>query len=87
MYAPDKNIPPNHREIKYKKLGYLSLDSNEKSGFQARELKSVYIDTPCMYMKFVLQKCYVNKFNIFNQVGLVALSVFGEPLDAPPGYA
>lgn len=30
---PDKNIPQNYREIKYKKLGYLSLDSNERGGF------------------------------------------------------
>ena len=51
---PDGNIPQNNREIRYKKLGYLSLDSNEQSGYQARELKSVYIDTPCQYLKLVL---------------------------------
>ncbi|KAM3137982.1 hypothetical protein pb186bvf_009877 [Paramecium bursaria] len=87
VYMPDKNIPPNHREIKYKKLGYLSLDTNERGGFQARELKSVYIDTPALYMKFLFQKCHINKFNLFNQIGVIALSVFGDPLDAPPGYA
>ena len=63
---PDKNIPPQYNQIKYKKLGYLSLDSNERGGYQARELKSVYVDTPCLFMKFVFQKCYVNKFNLFN---------------------
>lgn len=37
-------------------------------------------------MKFVFQKCHVNKFNLFNQIGMIALSVYGEPLDAPAGY-
>ncbi|CAD8188747.1 unnamed protein product [Paramecium pentaurelia] len=86
VHMPDKNVPPQYNQIKYKKLGYLSLDSNERGGYQARELKSVYIDTPCLFMKFVFQKCYVNKFNLFNQIGVIALSVFGEPLDSPPGY-
>ena len=36
-------IPLN--EIKFDRLGYLSLDANERSGFSARELKSVYVDT------------------------------------------
>jgi len=43
-YLPDPNSPYQNQDIKYKKLGYLSLDSNERTGFQARELKSVYID-------------------------------------------
>ncbi|OLP97488.1 Centrosomal protein of 104 kDa [Symbiodinium microadriaticum] len=30
--------------LSFKRLGYLSLDSNERSQFQARELKSVYVD-------------------------------------------
>lgn len=68
VYMPDAQIPPNNREIRYKKLGYLSLDSNEKSSYQARELKSVYIDAPCLYLKLVLNKCHLNKYNLFNQV-------------------
>jgi centrosomal protein CEP104 len=57
-------IPLN--EIKFKRLGYLSLDSNERSGFQARELKSVYVDSVSLLLKVVLHKCHVNKFNLFN---------------------
>jgi len=67
-------------EIRYKKLGYLSLDSNERSNFQARELKSVYIEAPCMYIKLVFHKCHLNKYNLFNQVGLIALSFYGDVL-------
>lgn len=71
-------------ELKFKKLGYLSLDSNERSGYQSRELKTVYIDSPCLYLKIVLNKCHLNKFNLFNQVGLIAIGVFGDPMTGAP---
>ena len=70
-------IPLN--EIKFKRLGYLSLDSNERSGFQARELKSVYVDSVALLLKIVLHKCHINKFNLFNQVGIIAMNCMGEP--------
>lgn len=70
----------NPAEIKFKKIGYFYFNSNEKSNFQSRELKTVYLETPCSYVKLVLNKCHVNKLNVFNQVGLIALSIFGEPL-------
>lgn len=72
-------IPPID-QIKWRRLGYLSLDNNEKSGFQARELKSVFIDTKALYLKIALNKCHVNKYNMFNQVGLIAINAMGEEL-------
>jgi centrosomal protein CEP104 len=53
---------------KWKRLGYLSLDSNERSGFKARELKSVYIDAKGHFLKLLVHKCHVNSLNLFNQV-------------------
>ena len=50
---------------KYKKIGYLSLDTNERSNCQARELKIVYTDYFCVRVKFNLLKCYQNSHNIF----------------------
>jgi centrosomal protein CEP104 len=69
-------IPLN--EVKFNRLGYLSLESNEKSGFQARELKSVYVDAFSLLLKIVLHKCHVNKFNLYNQVGVIAVNCMGE---------
>lgn len=66
---------------KFKKIGYLSLDSNERSNFQARELKSVYIDHECQKIKLVLHKNYTNKHNTFNQVGIISVNVNGEYLN------
>ena len=31
-------------QARYKRLGFLSLDSNERSSFEARELKSVHVN-------------------------------------------
>ena len=39
--------------IEFKKLGYMGLDSNERSQFQARELKSVYVDQVTLLLKIV----------------------------------
>lgn len=64
----------------FKRLGYLSLDSNERSQFQARELKSVYVDVSAQFLRIVLHKCHVNRYNIVNQVGLIALHCSGEVL-------
>ncbi len=62
----------------------MALDSNEKSNFQARELKSVYVDQVTLLLKIVFHKCYVNKYNLYNQVGLVAVNCMGE-LYSPGG--
>jgi centrosomal protein CEP104 len=51
-----------------KRLGYLSFDSNEKSAFKARELKSVHVSTAAHLLRLVFHKCHINKLNIYNQV-------------------
>lgn len=65
-------------KVAFKRLGYLSLNSNERSQFQARELKSVYIDHRARFLRIKLHKCHVNKYNLVNQVGLIAVNVLGE---------
>jgi len=66
--------------VQFKRLGYLSLDNNERSQFQARELKSVYVDVSAQFLKLVFHKCHVNRYNIVNQVALIALHCSGEVL-------
>lgn len=71
-------------------MGYLSLDANDRSGFQARELKSVYVDSPALLLKLIFHKCHLNNFNVFNQIGLIALNCIGSnnpaELDGPAAY-
>lgn len=55
----------------------MTLDTNEKSNFQARELKTVYIDCVGRFFKFIFQKNYVNSHNYYSQVGVVAINLVG----------
>lgn len=68
---------PDYHSAKFKRLGYLSLDSNERSGYRARELKTVYVESEGAYIRFIVHKCYMNKYNMFQQVGIVAVNFLG----------
>jgi len=75
-------VGEDYSTAKFQRLGYLSLDSNDRSGFRARELKSVYIDATGQYLKLCMHKCFINKYNLYNQVGLIAINALGEPGDS-----
>lgn len=58
----------SYESAQFRRLGYLSLNSNERSKYQARELKSVYVNAPGQYLRMLVHKCYINEVNLFNQV-------------------
>ncbi|XP_056240342.1 centrosomal protein of 104 kDa isoform X1 [Seriola aureovittata] len=64
-----------------RRLGYVSLSDNEKTGFKARELKSVHVDAIGTYLRITFHKNHVNGYNQYNQVALVAINVLGDSLD------
>ncbi|CAB1118634.1 unnamed protein product [Ectocarpus sp. CCAP 1310/34] len=70
----------SYESAHFRRLGYLSLNSNERSKYQARELKSVYVNAPGQYLRMLVHKCYINEVNLFNQVGIVAVNLLGEKL-------
>jgi centrosomal protein CEP104 len=49
--------------------------------FTARELKSIHIDAVVSGIHLTLHKCHLNHLNIYNQVGIVALSLLGVPAE------
>lgn len=61
-----------------RRLGYVSLNSNEQSQYQARELKSINI-TPqrAMFVKLILHDCWKNDLNPYNQVGIISIQLLG----------
>ncbi|XP_029362687.1 centrosomal protein of 104 kDa isoform X2 [Echeneis naucrates] len=65
----------------WREVGYVSLSDNEKTGFKARELKSVHVDAIGTYLRMTFHKNHVNIYNHYNQVSLVAINVLGESLD------
>lgn len=75
----------SYKTATFNRLGYLSLDSNERSGFSARELKTVYIDNIFgSFIKLIINEPHMNKQNIYNQVGIIAVSLMGNADDAAP---
>ncbi|XP_030589326.1 centrosomal protein of 104 kDa isoform X2 [Archocentrus centrarchus] len=64
-----------------RRLGYVFLSDNEKTGFKARELKSVHVDAIGTYLRISFHRNYINRYNSYNQVGLVAINVLGDALD------
>ncbi|KAM6435484.1 centrosomal protein of 104 kDa isoform 1-T3 [Liasis olivaceus] len=76
---PDYFAP--YKSERFQRLGYVSLSDNEKTGYRARELKSVYVDAVGQYLKLTFHKNYVNRYNLYSQVALVAINIIGEPAD------
>ena len=74
--------------VEYTRLGHFSLDSNERSGFQARELKTVYVPRASegRFLKLLLHKCHVNEHNLYNQLGLLAVRAIGTGPGAIAGH-
>ncbi|XP_072040175.1 centrosomal protein of 104 kDa-like isoform X2 [Amphiura filiformis] len=78
------SLPPDHittlHGTRYKRLGYVAMADNEKTGFKARELKSVHVDAVGRYLRLVIHKNHVNKYNLYNQAGIVAINVIGDEM-------
>ncbi|NWH76291.1 CE104 protein, partial [Piaya cayana] len=70
-----------YQSERFHRLGYVALSDNEKTDFKARELKSVYMDAVGQYLKLIFHKNYVNKYNLYGQVALVAVNIIGDPAD------
>nr|XP_021510855.1 centrosomal protein of 104 kDa isoform X2 [Meriones unguiculatus] len=76
---PDYLVP--YQAERFRRLGYVSLCDNEKTGCKARELKSVYVDAVGQFLKLIFHQNHANKYNIYNQVALVAINIIGDPAD------
>lgn len=75
------DIYKNYKRVTFQKLGYIRMDTNSRTNYKAREYRKVFINTNCIYLKLVLHKNYVNKYNVFNQVGLISLDFLGIPFN------
>ncbi|GMF40249.1 unnamed protein product [Phytophthora fragariaefolia] len=65
---------------RFSRLGFLTLKANTESRYLARELKTVHIDQEAALLKLRIHASHANEHNLFGQVGVMAVSLFGEPL-------
>lgn len=59
-------VTPANSGLIFRRLGHFSLDNNEQSGYQSRELKTVHLGVTCQYFKLVMHKSHDNSYNLFN---------------------
>ncbi|CAD2217504.1 UvrB/uvrC motif containing protein, putative [Angomonas deanei] len=64
--------------VEFVRLGHVRLDQNTLTNFSARELKTIGIQRQCSFVKLVLRKPHHNTYNLFQQVGLVAITAHGQ---------
>eukprot|EP01028_Stygiella_incarcerata_P009186 TRINITY_DN4292_c0_g1_i5.p1 TRINITY_DN4292_c0_g1~~TRINITY_DN4292_c0_g1_i5.p1 ORF type:complete len:869 (+),score=256.92 TRINITY_DN4292_c0_g1_i5:100-2706(+) len=77
--GPEDKEPPSFHGVEWKRLGYVSLDKNDKTEYRARELKTIQFSAHHVaYLKIVLQRNHVNVKNLYNQVGIVGFRCFGS---------
>lgn len=72
---------------KFIRLGFLTLKPNTESRYMARELKTVHIDQEAALLKLKIHSCHANEHNLYNQVGIMAISLIGEPLGLLPSHS
>ena len=66
--------------IVVKRLGTLRFDSNGESGYRARELKTVHVNVKdATEVRLEFPGCHENAKNDGRQIGLIALTIIGEP--------
>ena len=56
-------------------LGYITLDSNERSGYLSREQKYIPINKRADLVQLVLKGCHKNVHNLHSKVGIVGIRV------------
>lgn len=55
------------------------------TNYEARELRTVKLNKELVkYFKFTLHSNYINTINVFNQVALIAISIYGERYHPKP---
>ncbi|KAG7376677.1 hypothetical protein PHYPSEUDO_012923 [Phytophthora pseudosyringae] len=72
---------------RFSRLGFLTLKPNTESRYMARELKTVHIDQEAALLKLRIHPCHVNEHNLYNQVGVMAINLCGEPLGLLPSHS
>ena len=80
-YLPQSETSNYNPSNGFEKIGYIRFDSNKKNNYKSREFRRVFVNTNCMYLKLVMDKNYVNRYNIFNQIMLISIEFLGNPFE------
>ena len=81
-YCPKDNEGnnKNYRQANYNYVGFIIMDTNERNDYKIRESRKVIINEKSLFFKIKMDKNYTNKYNMFNQVGLMNIDFMGDYL-------
>ena len=77
----DKNIKLIPSEFMFENIGFINLSSNVENKYKLRELRKIYININSEYLKLKIYQNHSNSLNMFCQVGIVALNIYGTNID------
>lgn len=77
---PENGVCSSFDSADFSRLGHVRFSTNEVNRFMARELKTVGVQSKLTYLKLVFRRPHRNTYNLFDQVGLVAISAHGRVL-------
>jgi len=77
----DKNVNLIPSEFMYENVGFINFSSNAENKYKLRELRKIYINVNTEYLKFKIHQNHNNNLNMFCQVGIVALNIYGQKRD------
>ncbi|XP_059087366.1 centrosomal protein of 104 kDa-like [Tigriopus californicus] len=77
------DAPPDHKRCLFASLGEVALESNKKINFKGRQMQTIEVDgfNKGLFLKLLLKKNHLNRYNEYNQVSLMGLNVIGTPID------
>ncbi|GFY44879.1 centrosomal protein of 104 kDa [Trichonephila inaurata madagascariensis] len=75
-----KALPEVLQNVSWEKQGEICFSENYLTDYKARELRSARLDIIAKFIKLVMHQNHVNKFNLCNQVGIIAVNLLGEPI-------
>ncbi|ORC92507.1 uncharacterized protein TM35_000032600 [Trypanosoma theileri] len=61
----------------FHRLGYVQLSTNEENKYAARELKTINVSRRCVYVKLLISRPHRCDYNVFHQVGIIAMTSHG----------
>ena len=73
---------PDFSKVVFQEIGYINFNPNLASNYQTRELKKIFLDKKCLFLRMELDPNYINEYNPFHQVGLINLEFYGVKLVA-----
>ena len=71
---------PDFSKVILNEIGYINLNQNMASNYQVRELKKIFVNVKCLFLRMELDQNYINDYNPYHQVSLINLEFYGTKL-------